>query len=229
MNIIKNITLWIMVICFPLFLISSALGILVNNIGTYNYIINEYKITLITAIDEPQLKEIYQHWIDYYNYRADTPQFEYRDTRGEYHQLLSEKEVVHLKDVRGLMQLDYKVIAITFILIIIAALIMVLLDKTRWQYLARAVFRGSVLTVGLFIIMIFLSVCCFDQIFILFHQISFTNEFWILDPARDYLIMMFPGGFFSDVVIVMSCSILATAVLCGGISATMLKWKHAGL
>jgi integral membrane protein (TIGR01906 family) len=229
MKIIKNIALWILVICFPLLLISSALGILVNNIGTYNYIINEYKVTLVTAIDEQQLREIYQHWIDYYNHRADTPQFEYRDSRGEYHQLLSEKEVVHLQDVRGLMQLDYTVITVIFVLIIISALIMVLLDKTRWQYLARAIFRGGALTVGLFIIMIFLSICCFDQIFILFHQISFTNEFWILDPSRDYLIMMFPGGFFSDVVIIMSCAILAVAVICGGISAAILKWKHAGL
>ena len=31
-----------------------------------------------------------------------------------------------------------------------------------------------------------------------FHLISFTNDLWILDPRRDYLIMMFPQGFFFD-------------------------------
>ena len=229
MNIIKNIALWITVICFPLLLISSALGIMVNNMGTYNYIIDKYRITLVTAIDEQQLGEIYQHWIDYYNYRTDTPQFEYKDKNGEYHQLLSEREMVHLQDVRGLMQLDYKVITFTSVLTIFSVLLMFFLDKNRWQYVARAIFRGSVLTVGLFIIMIFLSICCFDQIFILFHQISFSNEFWILDPSRDYLIMMFPRGFFSDVVIIMSFAILAAAVICGGVSAAMLKWKRAAL
>jgi integral membrane protein (TIGR01906 family) len=229
MNIIRRIALWVIVICFPLLLVASTLGILINNIGTYKYIIEEYKIPLVTGINEPQLEEIYQRWIDYYNYKVDSPQYEYQDNNGKYHDLLSEKELIHLHDVRGLIQLDYIVIAIVVILFSVSAALLIWRDKKRWHFLARALFRGAVLTVGLFVVMIFLSLCCFDQIFVLFHRLSFTNEFWILDPARDYLIMLFPGAFFSDIVIIASVSILAAALLCGGISAALLKWKHAGL
>lgn len=226
MKIVNKIATWIIVICFPILLISSALGILVNNIGTYNYIIEEYNVQLFTGIDEIQLKDIYQHWIDYYNNKADSAQYEFLDSDGKYQELLSEKELIHLSDVKSLMQLDYAVASITIILFILSVITLVLLDKSRWQLLAKAVFRGGVLTIALFALIIVLSMCCFDQIFILFHEISFSNDFWILDPASDYLIMMFPGGFFYDVVIIAFCSILVTAIVCSGISLTMLKRKQ---
>jgi integral membrane protein (TIGR01906 family) len=229
MKIISRIAIWVLVICFPLLLVAATLGILVNNIGTYDYIIEKYKISLVTGIGDSQLHDIYQHWIDYYNFKAESPQYKYLDNNGEFHDLLSEKELIHLQDVRGLMQLDYRVITITAVLFTLSVVVLILLDKNRWQLLAKAIFRGSILTVALFIAMIFLSMCCFDQIFILFHELSFSNNFWILDPTRDYLIMMFPGGFFSDIVIIASCAVLVFSIICGGISAAMLKVKNAGL
>ena len=35
----------------------------------------------------------------------------------------------------------------------------------------------------------------FDDFFILFHYISFDNMDWLLDPTTDYLVMMYPDGF----------------------------------
>ena len=39
------------------------------------------------------------------------------------------------------------------------------------------------------------------QIFLIFHQISFTNDLWILNPETDFLLIMFPESFFRDVAI----------------------------
>ena len=53
----------------------------------------------------------------------------------------------------------------------------------------------SVLSLG------FLSLTGFDKVFVTFHEISFSNDLWILDPRTDYLIMLFPFGFWFDTTI----------------------------
>ena len=42
------------------------------------------------------------------------------------------------------------------------------------------------------------SLAGFEDVFYAFHVISFANDLWQLDPSRDYLIAMFPEGFFFD-------------------------------
>ena len=49
--------------------------------------------------------------------------------------------------------------------------------------------------------------------FLLFHEISFTNAFWQLNPSRDALIAMFPQGFFFDATILIVGSIVVQAAL----------------
>ena len=41
----------------------------------------------------------------------------------------------------------------------------------------------------------------FQELFIIFHEIAFNNDLWILNPNKDYLLMMYPEDFFRDVAI----------------------------
>jgi integral membrane protein (TIGR01906 family) len=47
----------------------------------------------------------------------------------------------------------------------------------------------------------FLSLTGFDDVFLIFHQVSFSNDLWILDPKTDYLIMLFPLRFWFDITL----------------------------
>ena len=49
----------------------------------------------------------------------------------------------------------------------------------------------------------------FNKYFTIFHQIFFSNDLWIFDPAEDYMIRMLPEGFFYDMA---SRIVLAFAV-----------------
>ena len=55
----------------------------------------------------------------------------------------------------------------------------------------------------------------FDQLFLTFHMLSFSNDFWRLDPATDRLVQMFPQGFWFDV----SIGVGVLTVLEGGLVA----------
>ena len=58
-----------------------------------------------------------------------------------------------------------------------------------------------------------LSLFGFQRLFVFFHLVSFDNDLWILDPTRDYLIMMFPQGFFFDATVFIVVLTLGQALL----------------
>ena len=64
--------------------------------------------------------------------------------------------------------------------------------------LARRALWGGGLTWGCWSAFGLLSVVAFDALFLLFHRVSFANDFWQLDPRTDYLVLLFPQGFWFD-------------------------------
>ena len=123
---------------------------------------------------------------------------------GQPYQLYSEdqKEIIHMKDVKALFWLDYKVLLAS--LIFIAAYSGVMLRRKNRKGLAWGLLGGGkVLTLGLIIILgIGVITGFFDTLFIGFHEIAFTNTDWLLDPNIDVLIMMFPDGFWQDAALI---------------------------
>jgi uncharacterized membrane protein len=49
-----------------------------------------------------------------------------------------------------------------------------------------------------------------------FHLISFANDFWLLDPTKDYLIMLFPQGFWSDAATIIALVATGLALVLAG-------------
>src|SRR5205814_239283 len=64
--------------------------------------------------------------------------------------------------------------------------------------LLRAAAIGGAVTALLVGLLAAGSLIDFDRLFLTFHFLSFSNNLWILDPARDRLIQLFPEGFFYD-------------------------------
>ena len=62
----------------------------------------------------------------------------------------------------------------------------------------------------------------FDQLFIQFHLLGFSNELWQLDPARNYLIRLFPRGFWYDVFLLCGVITAGLAVVLGGMAGGYL-------
>jgi integral membrane protein (TIGR01906 family) len=67
----------------------------------------------------------------------------------------------------------------------------------------------------------------FDQFFLQFHLLSFANDFWMLDPTRDYLIMLFPQGFWYDAALFCAIATAVGAIILGGIGWWLRRRKRA--
>ena len=75
---------------------------------------------------------------------------------------------------------------------------------------------GSVLTLVVIIAMGVGILLDFDRFFLVFHLISFANNLWILDPSSDYLIMLFPQGFWFDAALFCTLATVLGTVVLGG-------------
>ena len=93
--------------------------------------------------------------------------------------------------------------------------------KGHWQDLAKGVTRGCALILILIAVLGIASIFGFERLFIQFHYFIFGDPSaspWMLDPSKDYLIMLFPEGFWQDIAFFGAGAIAAGALLFGGIA-----------
>lgn len=149
---------------------------------------------------------------------VDECQYTWTDESGVTYLAFQAHEQQHMADCRALFVLDREVLL--FSAMATAALMgacWALRDRRRAAqgFLAGS---GALLAVALGVIL--WGVIDFDGLFILFHQLSFDNGLWLLDPATDLLIRLMPTRFF-----VTYAAILGGSWLGGMLLAMLLGWR----
>lgn len=111
--------------------------------------------------------------------------------------MFNQRELDHMRDVRALFELERNVR--TGAWLAAAALLILSALLTRKQWIRRNAF-ASLWALGAWLLLV-LGLCAacgfnFDAAFIRFHELLFTNDLWLLDPATDAMIRMYPETFF---------------------------------
>ena len=223
MKVFKFTTRWIFVLCLPFMLLTGNLGAAVNSLALYKYGFHKYDITQVTGIDEAQLEKAARGLISYFNSGEEFINVVV-EKDGEPFTLFNQREVIHLKDVKALFWLDYKVFFATLIYVLSSAGFY-LRRRENWRYLAKSVAIGSVLTLGVMAALWIVSRVDFEGFFIQFHMLAFSNDFWQLNPYTDYLLMMFPEGFWNDAVLFIALGATLMSVILLGLSLGHLRFN----
>jgi integral membrane protein (TIGR01906 family) len=191
-------------------IISSTVNIYAHSPDLYRYGFAKYQISRVTGISHAQLEEVAQKMVGYFNANSQTPQVVV-DKGGLKMPVYSEKELVHLEDV-GKIIFIFKILQILSIVIFLMAGTFIFM-KDGIRKLLRGIQIGSIATAALMGLIIIWALIDFDSLFFLFHLISFSNDLWLLDPSKDYLIMMFPQGFFFDASVFVIVTIIIEALV----------------
>tara|TARA_B100001996_G_scaffold339154_1_gene291991 strand:- start:74 stop:568 length:495 start_codon:yes stop_codon:yes gene_type:complete len=112
--------------------------------------------------------------------------------------IYSDKEILHMKDVKSVMSFIFdlsKVLSIIFCM-----LTFVLTSYFRVNFY-KLIFHSLILFSSILILLGASFLLFFQELFIIFHKIAFNNDLWILNPSKDYLLMMHPENFFRDVAV----------------------------
>ena len=210
------------ILCLPILLLSISLGCAVNSLQLYQYGFEKYNIGQTTGLVEPELDKAARGLISYFN--SDEEYIDLTVVKDDKpFVLFNQREVAHLKDVKWLIWLDYYLLLATLVYALGYAGVSLLWQRKRhWRRLAWGVVGGSGLTVVLMLAMGVATLLNFDQLFLQFHFISFANELWRLDPTTDYLIMLFPQGFWYDATTFCVIATAGLAIILGGVAGGYL-------
>lgn len=215
-----------------LFLVAGSVAWAVNDPGLYRNGFQRYNTAVRSGIADADLIAIGAELRRYFNTGAEplavrAPIYDIeRD-------VFNAREIAHMYDVKRLVRGTYWVAlgsALWIMLTLAAGFAM-----RRREYIApaaRLAVWGGAVTLLAVVGVGLAAIAAFDQLFLLFHQLSFANDLWILNPYTDYLLILFPGGFWFDATMrVAFTSVLgAVLLLSAGIAVLsyqrwQLKWQ----
>ena len=138
----------------------------------------------------------------------------YGTVGGEYRLLFTEREILHMADVRKLFAAGQLLRNGAFVLLLVLG---IYLFRENKALLAQALLGGCLLFFALGAVTGLLLAVRFDEVFVLFHEVFFDNDLWLLDPQESILINMVPQPFF----VAISKRILLTAAVLSGLAGVV--------
>ena len=135
-----------------------------------------------------------------------------------------------MKDVKQLVRGAY-VLALASALYL-AAMVVIGFALYRGRFvadLAKLLAWGGGLTLVLLVVFGLVALVGFDSVFLKFHQLSFANDFWRLNPRTDYLVRIFPQDFWFDATLWVAVRAISGAlVLTVAGSGFLVYRKYSG-
>ncbi len=207
---LKNILLILSSLLFILISISGMLFPLIKFDFIYQYNLSIYPIEERTSLPLDEIQNTNNKIKNYF----------FNDEEFLDVEIFNNKEVIHMRDVKEIINnifLFGKISCIAFVL-----LTSFIIHKYK-TYL-HLIFKYSTI---IFIVLIsffsILTLISFNQIFVIFHEIAFRNDLWLLNINEDYLLMMYPESFFRDVAIFLLISSLFINFIMFYITKTLSK------
>ena len=204
--------LWLLfVVAIPLFLISASITWAFNNPGIYNGGFEKYSISRISGITDADLRQVgveIRHYINSANEPLDVKTHIFSQERN----LFNQREISHMKDVKELVRGVYILAVASALYLTAVAVTGFCLQKGTFVLpLAKRISWGGGLTLISLTVFGIAALVGFDSLFLKFHQLSFANDLWRLDPRTDYLVLIFPQGFWFDATMWVMIRVIAAA------------------
>lgn len=214
----------VFVLALPVVLFFGTLIWAVLDVGTYQRLLFEYGAAARTGLNAAHLNAVAVAFANHF--REGTPFTLTVVKAGVTQPLFSEREIVHLRDIYDLVQFGLRALAgIGLFLVAFTLAGIAWWRGCYWRTLAGHARAGAVLTLGLLALLAAGSLLAFDRLFWLFHEISFRNDFWLLDPNQHYLINLFSQQFALDTVLLVAVATAVEALSLAVVASLVIRWS----
>lgn len=113
----------------------------------------------------------------------------------------SEKDILHMKDVRTLYNVSFNLMIFFIIIFILSTILIALVYKNYTMFYITKTFNKILLAfIILIIVLAGIISYNFNSFWIKFHQLLFSNDLWLLSPDESNLIKMVPETFFISLI-----------------------------
>lgn len=231
---LRPVAIALFIVLVPVFLITANVRLVINLPALYSYGYDRYEdeITRYMNIERDDYIDGGRQIRDYFNNDA-----EELDARvvvgGILRSIYSEREVLHMSDVKDLVRGVYRLGELSALYLFAFAVAGMFFEPWR-RSLRRTAWHmamGGAVTLGLVVLVGLGALAGFERLFLAFHEVSFSNDLWQLNPRTDYLIAMFPEGFFFDATILIAVLIIVQSTVLVAprwVGAAWRCWRFAG-
>ena len=185
---LKYILIILASIFFIFISISGVLFFILKHDYIYEYNLNFYPITERTSLEIEEIREINSQIKNYF----------FDETEFLEVSIFNEKEIYHMKDVKDIINNLFLYGKLSSVVFVIITLICV----KKYNVRIYSVFKASSIVYSAMLLALAIGfLISFNKLFIIFHEIAFSNDLWKLNINEDYLLMMYPENFFRDIAL----------------------------
>lgn len=170
-------------ICLAIFMIGLSVIITLNIKDIYYKDIDKLNIESMTTLSREEIIENYDYLIDY-NLNSKVDEFKLPTLAS------SNEGKIHFEEVRDIFQAVKLLTIITGIISIVGGILQI--RKREFKFLRNS----SILIIILPALLAIPIAIDFNKCFVLFHEIMFSNDYWIFNPLLDPVINILPEAFF---------------------------------
>ncbi len=214
----------------PLALIGTNVRVLFGAEPLYRFAVEQYDVPAVTGIPREEIDRSMAEIREYFSNDQQLLRITVTDERGRTDPLFTPREVIHMRDVKHLVRAIFAMQ--TGALVYLAAYVVarVLVERRgAWRGLAWLVRMAALGVLAVGIAFGGVTLLGFDRLFLRFHELSFSNDFWMLDPYQDRLVQMFPFDFWLvSTVILVGMTIIEVLALLGVSWAYLQRHAQAG-
>ncbi|MHB1392265.1 MAG: TIGR01906 family membrane protein [Clostridia bacterium] len=220
MKKISVIFVVLFIVLMPIMLVLTDVQLVAYDRDYYRAEYTKYNIPEFIGMSMDNLMDSTEQLLLYLeNKRADL------DFKAEFNngaeEFFSQRDKYHMVDVKGLFVKGQLLRNLAFFYI--AGFMLFLFWKknltVQLRKLAKYGIAIAIAGIAPVLILVILMNIDFYKYFTIFHKIFFTNDLWLLDPAADRLINIFPQDFFTDMAFSISHMYMAemAAILIGSL------------
>ena len=211
---------------FLIFLVGSNVRIAFGNNTLYELGFKRHDVSQTTGLSTSQLSHAGQEIRDYFN-SANEYLAVSVTVNGANFNLFDQREIIHMKDVKALLNAVNHIQEGSFLFLFLFVTIGLFIEGNEFRKsLRRLIIRASLFSVSSITLLGAAAAIAFGPLFTLFHELSFSNDFWILNPETSYLVRMFPQAFWLEGTLLIGALTIGEAL---GIIALLVLarwWNH---
>ena len=225
----------LLALSLPVMFITTNVRIAFQSQAMYTYAIDAFDAPRRTGVERDELVRGTAELIEYFASDEDLITTEI-DVYGIREPLFTDREAIHFRDVRDLLNRVYALQGILTV-VALAVVIAAVVAGARGRYDLTAIIltrvRQSAIgtVIALAAIGIFAAFGGFNALFLQFHLISFSNDLWQALPT-DRMILLFPEVFFLQATLLIGVATIAEmAILWVGATLSLRRigtWAESG-
>jgi integral membrane protein (TIGR01906 family) len=201
------------ILSIPAALVTTNIRFMANEPRVYRYAIDEFNAVGATGIERAELIRAGAEIRAYFNNDQETLLIEVTED-GRETSLFNARETIHMQDVKDRFELTNRVQEFSVIYVLAYIVVVVLWAREITpRELAVRVAGGCMLCLAGLGGVGAVGLSGFDDAWADFHRLIFSNDFWLLNPATDHLIQMFPPDFWESIVFFVGMMVVAESTL----------------